>query len=93
MKVIAVINQEEFMVEISKDEIAHIAGYPSAVHMGSKTGIGVNSVINVSKLWRALSVSRERKEDITNLSMQLQKIAGRLEYLNQALAEPIIEAQ
>lgn len=94
MKIIGKAGSGEFIVTASEDEMAKIAGYGSMYEIKSdcdKPTVGRE--VQVSELWRALKVSRERKADIATLAESLRKVAGRVDSINQALAAPIVEVK
>ena len=94
MKIIAKARDDVFIVEARGDELAQVMGHNSAYALKDRTAqlaIGVD--IKVSPLYQALQVSRQRKAEITQLAEALRKVAGRVDSINQALAEPIVEVE
>ena len=85
--------QYGLIVETNADELAQIAGFQYASSMKADDRPDIGKEIKVSKLYSALNVSRERKEDIAKLANQLRVVAGRVDSINQALAAPIIEVK
>lgn len=92
MKIIAKGTGSLFLAEISEAEIANIAGhtYTSGVPVGV---ISVGKEINVADLWRALSISRERHAELAKMATQLRAAATRVDSINAALANPIVEVK
>lgn len=93
MKIIASISSNRFLVDASADELAQIMGFNSAYSLKDPNKPDIGKEIKVSPLFRALEVSRERKAEIASLADQLRKAAGRVDSINQALAEPIVEVK
>lgn len=85
--------QYGLIVETHADELAQVAGFYNASAMKADDRPDIGKEIKVSKLYSALSVSRERKEDIAKLANQLRVVAGRVDSINQALAAPIVEVE
>lgn len=82
-----------FIVTASEQELAEIAGFRYSSSMKSDCRPEIGREIRVSKLFEALRVSRERKEDIEKLANDLRRVAGRVDSINQALSAPIIEVE
>lgn len=93
MKIIATTTSNGFLIEATSDELAQIMGFGSHYSLKEGNKLEINKVIQVTPLWRALTVSRERKAEITALAIQLRKTADRVDTINQALAEPIVEVK
>ncbi len=91
MKIIAGIDSSRFLVEVHDNEIAKIAGftYPSEIKMGIKVG----QEIKVADLWRALEISRERHDELAKMATQLRTAATRVDSINAALSNPIVEVK
>jgi len=53
----------------------------------------IGSEIQITKLWSALSVERERVDEIRNQANALRKTADKLDSINAALDCPIVEPQ
>ena len=82
-----------FIVAISENEIANICGHSYSNTMKAAEQPAIGREVKVSELYRALVVSRERKEEISKLANQLRVAAGRVDTINQALASPIVEVE
>ena len=93
MKIIAKVNDSRFLVEAEADELAQVMGFSGYYYLKDGNKLAVGKVVNVSPLYRALEVSRGRKAEIAALAEQLRKTAGRVDTINQALAEPIVEVE
>lgn len=93
MKIIAAVNEGEYLIQASKDELAQILGFNGAYYLKEGNKLAVGREIKVSPLYQALQVSRQRKTEIATLADQLRKVAGRVDSINQALAEPIVEVE
>lgn len=93
MKIIAAISGSTFLVEASDDELARIAGFSYASSLEHHMKPSVGKVVNVSPLWAALTVSRERVAELQKMATALRTVATRVESINAALAQPIIEVQ
>lgn len=91
MKIIAAVNGSRFIVEVSDTEIANIAGhsYPSGISGGIKVG----QEVKVADLWRVLEISRERCTDLSKMATQLRTQATRIDSINAAIANPIVEVK
>lgn len=91
MKVIAVVDSSKFLIEASAMEIANIIGYsyPSSI----KGGVNVGQEIKVSDLWRVLEISRERHDELAKMATQLRTAATRVDSINAALSNPIVEVK
>jgi len=94
MKVIAQTGTGRFLVEATSEELAQIMGFRSEYSIKDehrKPRIG--SEIQITKLWSALSVERERVDEIRNQANALRKTADKLDSINAALDCPIVEPQ
>lgn len=91
MKIIAGIDSSGFLVEVSEHEIAEIIGftYPSEI----EGGIRVGEEIKVADLWGALEISRGRYAELAKMATQLRTAATRVDSINSALSNPIIEVK
>ena len=94
MKIVAKVNENEVLVQATKNELANIIGHGSTYDLKDRGGEFIpGACINVSPLWEALSISRARKDDIAKLAKDLRTVAGKVDTINQALASPIIEVK
>ena len=94
MKIIATISTGVLLIEASSDELAKIMGFAGESYLKDRgRELTVGREIKVASLYRALEVSRGRKTEIATLAEQLRKAAGRVDSINQALAEPIVEVE
>jgi hypothetical protein len=93
MKIIASTYRDNFLCEVSADEIAKIAGYSYTTSMPNGSRLEVGQTIQVSKLWDALSFVRDRKDEVAKCAAQLKTISTRLNSVNETLAQPIIEVK
>ena len=93
MKIIGKTEGGGFIVTASEAELVNIAGFTYQSSMRTEDRPSVGKEIKVSRLWEALSASRDRKDDIAKLANQLRAAAGRVDTINQALAAPIVEVE
>lgn len=91
MKIIAAIDGSRFLVEVHENELAKIAGftYPSEI----KGGMRVGQEIKVADLWIALEISRGRYSELAKMATQLRTAATRVDSINAALSNPIVEVK
>jgi len=91
MKIIAAADRSTFIVSMTETEIANIAGhsFPNAI----QASIVVGKEIKVAELWRVLEISRERHADLAKMATQLRAQATRIDSINAALANPIVEVK
>lgn len=94
MKIIGSAGDSKFILEANEYEIANIMGfdYPREARE-KKQEIAVGRDVQVSPLWKALSVSRARMKEIAELANGLRKKADQVDSINTALAEPIVEVK
>jgi HAMP domain-containing protein len=90
VKIIAAVNAYTFLVEANVEELVRIAGRNSSYGMPADEKPAVGKTIEVNDLWNALTVSVSRRDDIAKLAESLRKEAGRIDTINQALANPIV---
>ena len=93
MKIIAQANTDRFIVEADGSELAQVMGFSGTYSLKDGDKLAVGKEIKVSPLWRALEVSRGRKAEIADLANKLRTAAGRVDSINQALVEPIVEVK
>ena len=91
MKIIGKAGGSDFIVQVNNSELASIAGYGYSFPNDVRAEVGYE--INVSKLWQALSVERNRPDQLTQLAKSLREIAARVESINAALENPIVEVR
>ena len=89
MKIIASIDRSKFLVEMTETEIANIAGHAYPSHIQPQIVVGRE--IKTAELWRVLEISRERHSDLAKMATQLRAAATRVDSINAALANPIVE--
>lgn len=94
MKIIAEVNSDRFIVEATSSELAQIMGFAGTYHLKDRAHqLAVGRDVQVTPLYQALEVSRERKEEIAGLAEELRKAADRVDSINNALASPIVEVK
>ena len=93
MKIIGKTGSSGFIVTAGMEELCQVMGFHSSYGMKDSEKPDVGRDIKVSDLYQALSVSRERREEIAKLANQLRTVAGRVDSINQALASPIVEVE
>lgn len=77
------------MVEVHETEIAKIIGFAYSGEI--KGGIRVGQEVKVADLWVALEISRGRYAELAKMATQLRTAATRVDSINAALANPIVE--
>ena len=93
MKIIASITASKFLLEANDDEIAQITGNGSAWSIREKWRPEVGREVKVSELWKALESSRERTADLAGLAGKLRAAADKVDSINKAIKEPVIEVK
>ena len=93
MKIIASISNSRFLLEANDDEIAQITGNGSAWAIKDKWKPEVGREVKVSDLWKALNSSREQHEEIATLAVRLRAVADKVDSINKAVKEPVIEVK
>lgn len=91
MKIIASVSSSKFLIEATETELANIAGftYPNSIQSSLKVG----NEIKVAELWRVLEISRGRHDELAKMATQLRTAATRVDSINTALANPIVEVK
>ena len=93
MKIIGKTDSDGFIVTATGDELAKICGFAYLTSMPNDKRPSAGMEIKVTELYRALVVSRERKNEIAELANKLRTAAGGVDSINQALAAPIVEVE
>jgi hypothetical protein len=93
MKIIGKNSSDGFIVLANREELCQVMGFYSSYGMKEADKPDIGKEIKVSDLYQALSVSRERRDEISKLANQLRTVAGRVDSINQALASPIVEVE
>ena len=93
MKIIGKTSNSEFIIVAADSELAMICGFSYSSSMPEKLRPDIGREIKVASLYAALCVSRARKADIAGLANSLRTVAGRIDSINRALAEPIVEVE
>ena len=89
MKIIAKAANNTYLAEVSDYELLRIMGFRYESETKKKLEIGAE--IPVSRLYDALTIERERPEELNKLARSLRAIADKVESVNNLLSSPIVE--
>lgn len=94
MKIIGTVSGGELLCIATENELANIAGYRSTYETGCpKFRERVGSDVQVSPLWEALTILRERRAVVADLATRMRTEAGRMDKIGAALESPIVETK
>ena len=91
MIIIASTGKDEFLVKMSENEIANIAGYAFASSANACPTIAIGTKISVHEMWTTLHIARDSYEKIAGVAKELHSHSEALKALNLNLSNPFEE--
>lgn len=93
MKIVAKTGSGSFLVDATEHELARIMGFAYTNSIPADKKLDLGREVDVSRMYEALAVERERMDDVQKLANGLRSVADRVEKINAALSCPLIEVK